>query len=561
MKQTKFLIAMALMCGFTSCSNEEPLLALEENPPVESLSDSEIQQKSFEAFARILSKAAYSSPELRQFLKETAQKRIDNAYTVFYPLVKNEMVGERTFRELLREFDNNGELEEIETNLPLLNIHFPSVGLASVETLDVTDDELPALFNNNIYLNGEIVDELSWDEVPGYNVMLLDNSFTIELSSARGRADSRLLGGQYAYTDDFFNPEVNPRPKTSMLSRTTTSGPYYDDPNPKYDEAGIVPMDEIDPALLNAFDVAGSDREAQRYVMYYGLEDLSQSPGDLSGNIKEYIYRFKINGENFRNIESTENPSTDSQYFMFDYDANKGGPWTRQEVFSHLLRERPFKFRFVFSGGASDTQLLVESTTVNIYVQDIFNIAYTLDYTHSTALRHSKYKYRIEKDKMKAKWFYFTDPHNNHSVTYYYNVYIGRWDITHEPLTRYLACYAVNPNEGNTKDVTETFSVTSSSSGSLNAGINIGNLIKVIDGKISVSNTTQRTVTTTYKIEPQSLFLGKAGYNYTYDYPLESVDKTKREVIPSRINNTAIEFTVMPMTNEFYQYLRSRGGN
>lgn len=80
-------------------------------------------------FSKILSKAVYNEPDLRNFIKVKALEQFDNDYDVFYPFVKDEIVSEgQTFRTILEKYcDDPNTLNKIEEELPLLNILLPDL--------------------------------------------------------------------------------------------------------------------------------------------------------------------------------------------------------------------------------------------------------------------------------------------------------------------------------------------------------------------------------------------------------------------------------------------------
>ncbi|GAE15668.1 hypothetical protein IX296_000922 [Bacteroides pyogenes] len=113
MAKNIFLIFTALL--LFSCSENE----VDYNKEIYK-QEKEIQSKDItgnkelcmQVFSRILSKAVSQNLEVRAFLKEQALKKIDNGYNIFYPLVKNEKIRDRSFKDLLTDFEEcKGDLE------------------------------------------------------------------------------------------------------------------------------------------------------------------------------------------------------------------------------------------------------------------------------------------------------------------------------------------------------------------------------------------------------------------------------------------------------------------
>lgn len=99
----KFFIIFASMFFMFACTQEEDnLLPANDKTVVETseLTTAEAQIR----FAKLLSKAASSSVEVRKFLKNEATKQFDNDYDVFYPMVKNKIVTDgKSFRDILNK--------------------------------------------------------------------------------------------------------------------------------------------------------------------------------------------------------------------------------------------------------------------------------------------------------------------------------------------------------------------------------------------------------------------------------------------------------------------------
>lgn len=114
MKRLSIFVSL-LLTLLLSCTKNENLL---EKPQEDSTS--------IEQFSILLSKAVYSEPSLRNFIKDEALQRKDYDFDVFYPWVKNELIdGERTFQEILEDYDTSNILPLVEMEHPLLTIFVP----------------------------------------------------------------------------------------------------------------------------------------------------------------------------------------------------------------------------------------------------------------------------------------------------------------------------------------------------------------------------------------------------------------------------------------------------
>jgi hypothetical protein len=99
----KSLLFIALCALTFSCTEDFPenQSAQDSTTPslkIMSLTENDAKQK----FAEILSKAIYENIDLRSFIKDKAIQQFDNDFDVFYPILKNEEVGNsETFRGTL----------------------------------------------------------------------------------------------------------------------------------------------------------------------------------------------------------------------------------------------------------------------------------------------------------------------------------------------------------------------------------------------------------------------------------------------------------------------------
>ena len=77
-------------------------------------------------FAMALHKAMVQNVNLRRFLKEEAIKQFDGDYDILYNYIRDEKIGDKTFREILLPFfEKESELSQIESTLGALTIFVP----------------------------------------------------------------------------------------------------------------------------------------------------------------------------------------------------------------------------------------------------------------------------------------------------------------------------------------------------------------------------------------------------------------------------------------------------
>lgn len=137
----------------------------------QNISESEAQ----ESFARILSLVVSKEASVRKFLKDEAIKQFDKDYDVFYPYVKERIIGDgQTFRDILVSYSSEERVSEIERSLPLLTIMVPDLsdfGAFSVEEWDTEDDQVAVTYrtgndNSVFYAEGDSLLSLPKEDLP-----------------------------------------------------------------------------------------------------------------------------------------------------------------------------------------------------------------------------------------------------------------------------------------------------------------------------------------------------------------------------------------------------------
>lgn len=533
-----FLVFSAFL--LFSCSENE--VDYNKNIQSEVYDIAENKELCMQMFSQILSKAVAKDQDVRTFLKEQALKKIDNGYNIFYPLVKNEKVKGRPFRDLLTDFEEcKGNLEIIEKSVPLLNIHIPEIGNTKVENLDISDTEIPVLFQNKLYYAGELMDSLAIDEIPGFNLFVVCESSSIRSKNAFTRsANECYINEMYEYVDRGFNPN-------SIKATSTRSSVKYDALDEKYTERGYVPNNDIDPLLIQAYNNSKNQKRATRYLMYYGLNSIDQTPTAMRPDIKDCILRFKIAQDAFSRFEDIA--EGDNKPLFNGSQSNKKAPLTREQALQRLLTGRAFCFMFKIEGSINGSTVTSESMKIYATPEKIFNLKINESKRHKTMFRHSKYTYTIDETGIKSKWFYPLD--------YGHDTRLNRWDVSKDPIEKKIIVYLINPDEGFTKDVTENYTVTYISGSEIGGNISIPiNKINLgINGKLNNSNTVSKSVTSKYTITETNERIDEFQFNYFDDYPIEKV-LNNSYIVPIRQGKGVIETSILPISNEFYTQKR-----
>lgn len=497
-------------------------------------------------FAEIFSRAVSENEHVRSFMKTEALKRVDNGADVLYELVKDTKVQGKAFKDILKEYSSNPEqLSAIERSIPLLNIHIPEMGNVTVESMDTSDPEIPILIGNVLYLNGKVVDTLGMDEFPGFHTMVVCENSRVRPVTGKTRAGVKdLLGGKFEFIDEAFNPAYN-TPRTI----TRAEDPDYDDPSEKYGEGpGYLSKGEIDPLVLDACKNAKNSLRATRYMLYYNLKDTAQMPGQCRKDIQECLWRFRIAPSAFKSLQKiTEETRRSKEYLFYEEVTHKITRLSREEVLSRILTGRPFCFLFEFESSIHNNQAFTQQLRIYATPEKVFNLKLDEYRRHPTFFRHTKYTYKINFSKIKAKWFYPLE--NSHDTRF------GSWDIAKDPLEKKVTIYLVNPYDGATTTESETYTVQYARGAEvgINASVNLSSVGKLgIEGKLNSSATVTKTVTCTRSMIAKNLKLGEFYIHYFDDYPIETLATSQDKTLPMRRGSGSIETTIIPVSNRFY---------
>lgn len=98
-------------------------------------------EEAFAEFSKILSKAVFNEPTLREFLKQESLKRYDNDYDVFCPWAFDKQVKDNSFRNILKRYDEENRLDAILNVVPKLTILVPDWSWVNSNCFSVSQDE------------------------------------------------------------------------------------------------------------------------------------------------------------------------------------------------------------------------------------------------------------------------------------------------------------------------------------------------------------------------------------------------------------------------------------
>lgn len=252
-----------------------------------------MQEPLLTEFASILSSAVSNEPEVRSFLKTEALKQFDNDYDVFYPYVKDNVVYDgRTFREIIKRYDINGQLDNIETEERLLTILVPdcswvSENCFSPATWDVTDNQILVAVSARrgklpVYSNGKYCGDVNRNDYPLDPILVVKRNERVIYNPTKSSV--------YEFVDPEYDGSVNAKTKGTWHSQdyeysTTTPNDYvlyYNFPT-KVKQA--------------YYEAANTSSMPQRDYIYYNMT-ASSDTGSLDVHFWERLFKFKFSEGN-----------------------------------------------------------------------------------------------------------------------------------------------------------------------------------------------------------------------------------------------------------------------
>jgi len=256
------------------------------------------------AFSNSLAKAFKDHEGLRAFVKERALQQFDNDYDVLYQMVKDEMVGGASFRDLLLQSGiSREELQAVESEFPLLTIYVPDFSDLPENPFSAelwnTANQVPAVAlaigdkdtGISIYRHAGKAFSVKPDKIPGFPVVALKINERVVTSGSTSGITGKTVGKELKFhSGDQFS--------FSFIDKA------FDGLNPSSEEKGNDPdmtnKDKIDPTLLRAYDEWVGSKESpggqiwQREHIYYDFVR-GRTEGDYRLGWGEYITDIEIN--------------------------------------------------------------------------------------------------------------------------------------------------------------------------------------------------------------------------------------------------------------------------
>lgn len=517
-------------------------------------------------FGRVFSKALIDSPELRYFIKEEALKRFNKDYDVMYHLVKNKPLNGQFFRStdntsvpysslrdlLLNYFDNENDLIQIESQLPLLTVFVPELPENSFSpmawdpndenTIPVvairleTTNEVPMIDIQNEY---EYVLEEAL--IPGYPVVVIKNNERLVVDTGNHnflkstvllQADNSLT---YRFIDDNFDnySTTNISFNDPVLSDTNgnsipgnTSGCNWN--------AAFIPGRQInvDQFLIDAYNIFDGQVVSpwHRDNIYYQLTPTQTINNWVGGKYVEAITYFRLQGnpEQVWNIMSnqTTGSNPDPQNANTDWNRNRLAPWTDGQ----------------FEIGISVTDNSKQRGTINTTLAFDARPDQLFTYHHETVVRRRGFIIRWNRTYYKPiisgfKGMDFLD--NTNSLT---TLHIHPWD-----LREYSNLWTYEFKE---LDFTTEFTESSSNTRKYNTNFELTlPEIKKVGLKLGGSLEETETFSRSFKWVEGNDFLGE--FDYHFDTNILNKNPCNNQLYPRLNTSTRVQVEVRPVQVQF----------
>ncbi len=480
--KAKVIVALVATALLGSCAQNEDMAnnSLSNETNISSLADQQANKEELlKSFSSILSKAVYNNQNLRKFIKSEALKRFDLNYEFLYYPNRNKVIdGNKTLRDILVANSSEKEIKAIEEKLPLLNCLVADLPMTNISPndLDVKDAELPiALDNKNggtdLYLNGELVQHLASNEVPGFNVIVVNENRRVEVAPSSRSNEERTYSFKYS---NFDNTD-------QKISRADNNFDHSVKPDYLYKKA-IAAYE----AGFNKDDGSDNQMAYQRDYIYYGMTPTVHQ-GSLNRSVTEYLSYMMVDKSVYRKITDQNIGQLNDDPMVINYStAQKGHELTEDELYGRLWKTGEYTFIFEV---ASSNSSVVSRYPISISPRDLWNFNIEVSYRESNAFRHSKYTYWIDPDKFTAKKYYFKPS----------DITFGKWNIAEEGLTRYISIFEEDDKGAKiTTECTNEFVKLNETEikGDLKVSLGIGKSgDNKAEGEISGSNKTSTTTT------------------------------------------------------------------
>lgn len=484
-----FCALLGLLCFFVSCSDDGVKPVTAQSDSSTNISADKAKEECMVSFAQILSAATFDNKDVREFLKTEALKKFDKNYDILYLAVKDEMIGDLTFRQTLASYSSEEAIDSIEANVPLLNIYLTCTAFLEIypEDLDTEDKFTPIAVSVkdsvDFFCGGEKELSLPKGEIPDCHVFVVGENSRVVVNEVTASNKSLSARG-FRFIDEAFDGTIENSANKSVVASGNIIG------------ARAVQAF----GYFYADDNSVNRKEFQRDYIYYGLTP-DKRTGSLIRSVSEYLAYIKISPSAMNTMADQEE---DPQIKNLTPEKKKGDPWTYSELLNQVWTRGAFNIRFdVITSNHNEPQTVYIPLTPD----QLWQMSYSYRKQHKTWFRRTRYFYSVFPDKFTAKDIYLDCP-----------ISLGRWDISQESLCRYINIFEEDKSAEVTKSVTyemeETKSDVVKDGVKINLGTDTASVTVEVGGSNSSSDQKKSYVTVTEKWSEGADKLGSVRIEY-----------------------------------------------
>lgn len=537
-------VVVITLSFFASSCNKNDL----EAPLQASLVDVRDGQSALENFSISLSKAVYAYPEVREFLKSEAMKRFDNDDEVFYPFVKDREVGTLgTFREILvRELGSEELMKQIEEKVLSLTIlvsdatWFDSEGFC-LDRWDTSDSYVAITYREGdgfcrkLFGNGCLIGAIEKGTIPGGPVLIVkENERVVASVPTKGGTVN------YTFISDAFNASKN-QPKT----KDNYSWEWLNEA--QGNNSNIVnasTLNSINPDIITAYNLFKNNSYAcQNDYIYYGMTS-DASVGRLRKDVRNKIYRFKLNPDAFESVFDDIERNYVNYYGIDDGGKGYNMQDSQATVYARLWADGCLEIRFTIMAGSKGNS----SEAYSVRARDLFTVKNNIVKKEEWGATLFKWyinwrysfnesgDYKRNSTSLNAKWYYPND-----------NFTLPEWDLPN--LSSYsLKVEEIDRGVTHYDEITVTYKIASSTTEKFNyeydaSGENyeqVGKTELGWSGNDEISMSEKQSIQWTDKDD----FLGSPIVSYSDKYVKMATSSSQYELYTYGSN--LFEFTILP---------------
>lgn len=486
----KILLSAILLSSIIACKKDNLSSESNQQQIEQNLLDAKSVYK--QEFSKAFAKALASNSELRAFIKNEALKKFDQDYDILYQMVKDEMIGNKKFKDIIAEqYEKKENLNELDRLYPTLTIFVPTLPMNSFSAEKWnTQTEIPEVaYTLNTTPNIPIVNEKGEEYIlearytPSFPVVVIKenevvkvNSGKTSLSRASASNKNNAIGTEkqllksslytFEFLDEAFNGLNNKNQKSSSKLRAST-----------------INASAIDSKIKIAYDTYKNTDGWQRDYIYYDITP-GQPKGKFNYDYQEHITSFRMNDANSLGIISDQagDPANVPTYYEPTWSADylPRTPWT-EGVFR-------FKVNVLVNAKNSVGASFDKYFTVN--PSDLFDAKYIDDGTR----------------RQRGKWILKSITPKQVPL----NIPLFNWDLGEYASTIKIIVEEVDDTTEESRSETRTVKFAT------NFGIDasLGNEKAKIGLKFGASLEEDKTSTVSYKVTKQSDQLGDVIVNF-----------------------------------------------